>query len=111
MEMKVNIQAYLRKKLGIPNLESRLDSVEERLDFYENEIRRVQINLRELHSFKDRTRPELDRMSGDIEGIIGCIDSLIRYNEYQQDVFEAKKLLRRLRYIRTKIANALEAVA
>ena len=110
-EVKVKIWAKLRGKLGIDSLERRIKSVEGRLECIENEIRRVQVNLGEFHSFKDRTRSELDRMGSEIERIIGSIDYLIRYNENQQDVSEARRLLRRLKNIRTRIQNASKAAA
>ena len=110
-EVKVNIWTFLQEKLGIDNLERRIKSVEERLELIESEIRKVQANLSEFHSFKDRTRPELDRMGSEIERIIGSIDYLIRFNENQQDVSEARRLLRRLKNIRTRIQNASKTAA
>lgn len=54
-------------------------------------------------------KEDLNRMRGEIENLLGSVESLIALAQSQADIDRAKRLLKRLRLHRTLILKALES--
>ena len=97
---------YVGKKLGLPELEQRVDDVDTRMRGIEGDIRS---SLNQFGDYKNKTRDELSRMRKDIDNLLDAVDALVRQAEDQQEIKRAKQLRGRLRNNKTRIDKARAA--
>ena len=105
----MSIFDWLEEKLGIHDIEKRLRDVERKTDRLEREMNAMKSDLTDFRGFNDRTKEELIYMRGQIENMLRTIERLIQIQENQEHLEDAKRLLSRMRNIRTRINNALIA--
>ena len=99
---------WIKGKLGIQELNQRLDDMESRVGALESSVGSL---LGDFGGYKQRTDKELVFMKSQIDKMIEMADNLQKASEYEDGIARAKRLVTRLRGHRTRIQNEMTARA
>jgi len=95
---------WLSEKLGIPDILSRLNQLESKLEYLEEQTHGT---LAKFGKYQKRTKGELDLMKNQIDGLIDSIENICNDIENKDKIENAKSLIRRLKNNKTRINKAL----
>ncbi|WP_019531285.1 hypothetical protein [Dasania marina] len=101
------MREFLRGWLGINEMESRVNELTGRVDAL---VDVVDSQSKSLGNYNNRTRDELLQMKGVVESLLNQFEELGKHAELDRDEIKVKSTLRKLRYNKTKINNALNIV-
>lgn len=101
------MKEYIKRWLGIDEIEKHLKQVEAKLGALEDN---TLMNLTKFKDYKNRTKEELTIMENVIDNLIECLDALIK-KEITNDTIQkrAKPLLKRLRNHKSRIHKSKAA--
>lgn len=94
---------FLRKKLGIEDLERQLCNIERRVSDLENQ---AGATLKHFGQYRPRTAEELHLMRSQLEDLLAAVDALVTQSEDQRELERAKRLRKRLNNNLTRIKSA-----
>lgn len=98
------IRRFVWKMLGIDQLESRVDTIDSRLEATEIQC---DMMLRRFWGYKHRTQRELKLMGEQIQDLIVTCEALVERSESEQAIKRAKALRARLKNNDGRIRKAM----
>jgi predicted nucleic acid-binding Zn-ribbon protein len=97
---------WVRNKLGVTELQERMNEIEDRVSSLESHMERT---LSNFGSYSKRTEQELKLMNRQINEMLETLEAIITTQENNFDIEKAIRLRRRLRNHKTRVTNALSA--
>jgi predicted nucleic acid-binding Zn-ribbon protein len=98
---------WIKSKLGITDLEQRVNTLESKISTLES---KVDVGLKRLGRYNSRTKEELVLMRDQIDDLIAISNANANQLEIMDEKERAKKLLKRLKNHKTRVANQLEQI-